>query len=368
MAAKKLRVGIVGTGMIAQSGHIPAWKNLSKDVEMVGVADIVEDRAKLIAKTQGMPHAYGDWQKMLDEVDLDIVSVCTPNSYHKDITIAALGAGAHVLCEKPIATSHGDAVEMYDAANAAGRVLMVGQSSRFTPSALAGKEIVGSGRLGEIYFAETYMMRRRGIPKWGQFHMKEHSGGGPVYDLGVHILDLILWTMGSPKVLAVSGMTYTKFGNREEDVATSLGASGAPQGVLMPRAYDCREYDVEDMAVGFIRLENNATVLFKTSWAANLPKSASGSLILGTEAGLSLNPLVLVTNMDRYPVTVEPEVPGGRNVPFAGHWAETEHLVKVIRGEAELMVKREEVLNVMLALDGLYESADQAREVKVASD
>jgi len=365
MPTEKLKVGIIGTGMIATAGHIPAWQNLGDDVEIVGVADVLEDRARLVAESYGIPHAYGDWQKMLDELDLDIVSVCTPNSYHKEQTLASLEAGAHVLCEKPVATSRGDAVEMFQAAEAAGRHLMVGQTARFSERSRAAKEICASGKLGEMYFAETYFLRRRGVPTWGQFHMKEHSGGGPIYDLGVHAIDLLYWLMGNPTVTAVSGVTFTRLANRDEGLATSLADSGAPLGVLTPRPYDYRDFDVEDMAAGFIRLDGGGAVAFKTSWAANIPKNTGSTMILGTEGGLVLDPLTLVTNMGSYPVNIEPQVPAGRNVAFSGHWEETAHFVKVIRGEEELLIRQEEVLNVIGTLDALYQSAAEGREVRL---
>jgi predicted dehydrogenase len=368
MAQAKLRIGIIGTGMIATAGHIPAWKFLKDDVEIVGLADVLGERAECVAQREEIPHAYGDWQKMLRELQPDVVSVCSPNSYHKDQTIGCLQAGSHVLCEKPIATSHADAAAMYQAAERAGKTLLVCQVLRFTQRALAAREIVEAGRLGEIYFAETTAMRRRGIPTWGQFHMKAHSGGGPVFDLGVHAIDLLYWLMGNKRVVAVSSMAVTKLGNRDEKLATSLADSGAFLGVLNARPFNHRDFDVEDMAAGFIRLEGGAAVAFKTSWAANVSKNTGGTMILGTEGGLSMDPLTLVSNLGSYQVNIEPQVPSEEHGPFSGHWGVTAHMVGVIRGQQKLIVRKEEVLNVMRTLDLLYQSAAEGREVLAPKD
>ncbi|NLX43150.1 MAG: Gfo/Idh/MocA family oxidoreductase, partial [Chloroflexi bacterium] len=305
-------------------------------------------------------------QKMLDTQDLDIVSVCAPNTYHKPWTIAALQAGAHVLCEKPVATSYQDAVEMYAAAEKAGRQLLVGQSLRFHSANQAAKSLVEAGLLGDTYYAEAGAMRRRGVPEWGLFHIKEHSGGGPIYDIGVHALDLVLWLVGSPRVVAVSGATYTRIANQDEGLLKSLADSGAPDGVPEARHYDYREFDVEDLGVGLLRLENGMTIVIRASWAANIPEGTGNTFILGTKAGLALNPVRLLGTLGKYQADITPQIPG-RDEHFAtGHIREAAHLVRVIRGEEELSVKKCEVLNVIHALEGLYQSAARGQEVQLA--
>lgn len=363
--AERLKVAIAGAGMIANAGHIPAWRNLKRDVEVAAVYNHNEEKARRTAQRHGIPQAYSDWERMLDEVRPDVVSVCTPNTSHRKYTVDALSTGAHVLCEKPVAASYADAVAMYDAAEEAGRILFVGQTGRFSASATAASEFASSGQLGQVYYAETSALRRRGVPQWGRFHIRADSGGGALIDIGVHALDLLLWLMGNPKVVAASGATYTKLADQDEGLVTSLADSGAPVGVFDPRPYDHREFDVEDMAAGFLRLETGATITIKASWAANVPPGMGGSVILGTLGGLRLRPLTLVRNMGRYQVDVTPRVPADPDVSFYGHWKETAHLVNVIRGQEEALVKREEVLNVIRALEGLYSSAQRRHEVQL---
>jgi len=364
MTQKKLRVGFIGTGMIALQGHIPGWKMLKHDAEIVGVADILEDRARLVAKQEDIPYPYGDWRKMLKDLGLDVVYVCTPNSYHKEQTIAALRAGAHVVCEKPAATCRADAEAMFDAAKAARRHLFIGQSARFISWGQAAKEIVESGRLGEVYFADGHAMRRRGVPTWGQFHMKRHSGGGVIYDLGVHLVDMVFWLLGNPRVRSVSGVAYTKIANQREDVVTSFEESGAFEGVKMPRPYQSRDFDVEDLAAGFVRFAGGAAFSLRLSWAANIPDNTEASSLLGTKGGLTWTPLALVSNVGRYQANTALKLPPDKYGWFTAHRRQAAHFLRVVRGDEPLIVKREEVLNVLGTLDAVYESARTGREVR----
>jgi len=364
--SKKYRVAIVGTGMIGSTAHAPAWSALPDDVELVATADILPERAESVAAGFDIPNHYGDWEKMLKEQQPDIVSVCTPNCYHKSITIAALKSGAHVCCEKPIAPGYADAKEMYDVAESVGRELFITQTARFNGNALAAKEYADSGMLGEMYYAETGTLRRRGVPKWGVFHIKKHNAGGPIYDLGVHDLDLFLWVMGAPKVTAVSGQAVLKFANKNENLATSLFDSGADAGLLFePLPYDYRDFDVEDFASGYMRLEGGGSLVLRTSWAANVEQGAGSSFILGTEGGLMFNPLRYISNQGKYMAASVPQVPRSPGQAFSGHFMHHAHAIKVLRGEEEKIVKREEVLNVIRALDALYESAEVGHEVRL---
>jgi predicted dehydrogenase len=363
MSKPIFRVAVIGTGMIANAAHIPAWKDLKEDVEIVGVADVRPEAARETAARYDIPHHYSDPQKMLDELKPDLVSVCTPNVYHKPWSIAALKAGAHVLCEKPIATHLSDAMEMYATAKATGKRLFASQSLRFMNAFQAARDMVASGALGDIYYCEINSIRRRGVPKWGFFHMMEHNAGGPLCDLGVHILDFLFWTIGNPKVVTASASTYMKLANQDEGLVTSLADSGAPIGVFTPRKYDWREFDEEDFAAGFLRLQNGASVVIKTSWAINLPENFTIS-IAGTRGGLQLPPVKIFNNQDRYQGEVSLRVLPDRDVAFSGHYGLTANVIRCLRGEEEALIKQDEVLNVVRAIDALYRSAASGKEVQ----
>lgn len=365
MPSTPLKVAFIGTGMIANTAHIPAFLNLAGDVELAAVVNPNRASAEETARQHAIPGVYASIEAMLAEVRPDIVTVTTPNVYHHPAVMAALRAGAHVFCEKPVAVTVAETEEMFAAAEQAGRILYVGQTLRFQPEVQAAKEIIAAGRLGDVYYVETSAVRRRGIPTWGRFHMRAHNAGGPLFDLGVHLIDMIYWLLGNPAVQSVSGATYTRLGNRPDALPLSLAKSGAASGANPTRAYDYHDFDVEDLATGFIRLASGATILLRTSWALNLPESGS-TLLAGDRAGMQVSPLKLFENLGRMQSDTQVQTPPEQSVPFSGHWHAARNLVQAIRGKEEALVKPAEVLNVMRTIEGLYRSAEHQREERLS--
>ncbi len=343
--SKLVRVGIIGTGGIARFAHIPGYK-AQKDVEIVAFCDVVPGRAEAAAKEFGVSKAYTDFREMLAKEQLDAVSVCTPNAAHKEATIAALQAGCHVLCEKPIAMTLQQGQEMVAAAKKAGKTLQVGLNSRFMPEALTVKRFVDAGEFGQMYYGEAVYLRRRGIPNWGVFTQKELQGGGALIDIGVHVLDRTLWLMGNPKPVAVTGATYANFGKRT-DLAT-------PGGM-----WDAARFNVDDMGVAMVRFADGATLILKASWDGHIEDSFSEVRVLGTNGGAVMSPLRIYKDMQGTMVNITPS--GLKKVE--SHTEEITHFMAVVRGEVECMVKPEQVLDVQAILDGIYKSAETGREV-----
>ena len=366
----KLRVAVIGTGMIANAAHFPALNELRKKglVEVVGVADIREEAAAETAKRHAVPNYYQDPQKMLDELKPDFVAVCTPNVYHKKWTIAALRAGAHVACEKPMAVSLADAQEMFAVAEECNRYLFPCQCMRWRNYMQQAKYMVENGEIGEPYFSDISFIRRYGIPTWGMFHMKEHNFGGPFCDLGVHLIDALFWIVGNPKVEAVSGSAYTKIAGKGEDVLINIAESGAYDGLFTPRPYDYREFSVEEFATGFMRLQGGMSVNFKFSWAINLPTTNLDMVICGDKGGISLNNEMLYRNVGKYQAETKLKwFDNGKykGVPFEQHRYMYENIMDTLAGKAEYLITKEQNLEVTKAIECFYKSAELGREVHV---
>jgi len=344
----KPKIVVAGAGFIAKVAHLPAFRAAGAPAEALCARD--QDRARLVAQQYEVPRVYGDWRQMLAEEKPDIVSVCLPAALHYEVTLAALDGGAHVLCEKPLATSAAEAQAMFDAARRSGQRLMAAQHHRFDAAAQAIKKVVESGALGEIYYSEATALRRMGIPGWGAFHQRAFAGGGCLMDYGVHALDQTIWLLGNPKPVSVSGVTQRRFGQRPE-IAATWGNN----------AWDPQRFDVEDFAVAFVRFHNGSSLVLRASWASHIAQDRFGSLLLGTGGGATTEPPTVYTLGEGKQVNEELGPFPWRN-PYE---AEIAHFLAVVRGEVEPMVKEDETMNVQRILDAAYRSAEEGREVQV---
>ena len=370
--SKKYRIAIIGTGMIANCAHLPAIDNLRKQglAEIVACADIRAEAARETAARWGIGQWFTDPQEMLNKYagQLDIVSVCTPNNYHKSWSIAAMRAGANVMCEKPLALTYRDAKEMFAVADELGKVLFPCQSRRWTNDMVFCKDAMEQAQIGKPYFADISFCRRYGIPSWGMFHMKEENGGGPYCDLGVHFVDSLLWMCGNPRVEAVSGMSFDCLSHQGKDILINIKESGAHSGtVFTPRPYDHNEMSVEESAMGTIRLEGGFLVNFKFTWALNYPTSRN-FVICGPEGGIDAENFKLYKNVGHYQAETDLKYFDNRKynyvTSFDGHWYMYEHVLNVLEGKEERIVKPEETLNVVASIECFYRSAAENREVR----
>ncbi len=343
----KLRVGVIGLGV--GSYHIAGYQT-HPQAEVVAVADPDAARRDEIGDKYGVRKRYASAEEMLAKERLDVVSVATPNKYHRDLTLAALQAGCHVLCEKPMAMNAAEAREMQAAAQAAGKRLMINFSWRFTEQSFALKAEVDAGLLGHIYFGRTIWHRRRGLPGFGGwFGQRALSGGGPLIDLGVHRLDLALWLMGYPKPVWVLGRTYNHIAAR---LAAQRGAA----------------FDVEDLAAGMITFDNGASLVVEASWAANISeRELMETRLYGTEAGLVQRniqegytfeaEIYLERNGSHYNMTLHGPV---QAVPKPMY-----HFVDCILNGTPHLATAEEGVRVMEILDALYRSAAEGTPVRI---
>jgi predicted dehydrogenase len=346
---RKVGIGIIGSGGIAQNAHMPGYTAIPELCEIVAVADSDPETAKKAAEKFGVKNVFTDYTKLLRMPEVDAVSVCTPNYLHMEPTVLAFKAGKHVLCEKPIAMTADEGRKMVEAGRRAGKKFMVGYNGRFAPSNQMLKSYIDAGDLGDIYYARAQALRRRGIPGWGVFVDKKKQGGGPLIDIGVHILDLTLWLMGHPRPVAASGITYAKLGKRG-DIVGFMGQ------------WDYKNFTVEDFASALIRFDNGSTVVLESSFAANLPEDVFNSTLLGTEGGATTSPLTIIQERHRSLQTFKPEFPSGS---VNTHHAEMKHFVECILKDTEPLITGEQALAVAQIMDAIYASSDAGHEVKI---
>lgn len=334
-----INIGIVGAGGIARGAHMPGYQAVP-GAKVIAVCDIVKEAAESFARQFDIPYVFTDYKELSAMDELDAVSVCTPNNFHAGPTIAALEAGKHVLCEKPIAGHAKDGQAMVDAAKKSGKILQIGLHMRFQSSSQTIKKYIEAGELGKIYYSRAVAMRRRGIPSWGTFVRKNMSTGGPLVDIGVHELDHIVWLMGCPKPVAAAGHAYTMLGNRKDVAYSDWGP------------WDVEHFDVEDFAVAYILFENDITATLETSWAAHFG-NVGPSFILGDKGGVSLSPLQIHQDKHGNLVDITPQVPRQREDP---HTSEIRAFLKAIKEGSPSPVPGEEALAITKIFDAVYES------------
>ena len=343
---EKVGIGVVGVGI--GHAHLSGYAQCPQ-AEVIAVCDLDEERAKKVAAEFGVPNVYTNYDEMLSRSDIDAISVCTPNFLHAPMTIAAFEAGKHVICEKPLAIDPADGEAMVAAGEKAGKLFMTGFNNRFRGDTQVLKGFIERGELGEIYYAKTGWLRRRGIPGMGGwFTTKAKSGGGPLIDLGVHVLDLTLWLMGNPKAVTVSGTTYAKLGPK------GIGASG------YGHADGGNTYDVEDLAIGFIRLDTGATVALEASWATNIQNEVIYTQLMGEKGGAELDPLRIYTEIAGTQADIKPYCP-----EQSGHIMEIKHFVDCIANGTALISTGEHGLEITRILNALYKSAETGQEIKL---
>lgn len=354
-----VKIGIIGCGGIANGKHMPSLKKI-KNVQMVAFCDIIEERAVKAAEEYGVEGAkvYTDYKELLKDMDIEVVHVCTPNRSHAFISIDAMEAGKHVMCEKPMAKTYKEAKEMLDASERTGMKLTIGYQSRWRADSLYLKKMCEDGELGEIYYGKAIALRRRAVPTWGVFLNEYEQGGGPLIDIGTHALDLTLWMMDNYKPKMVVGTTFEKLKN-QKDCGNAWGD------------WDPKKFTVEDAAFGFIVMENGATIMLESSWALNIrnPKEAI-TMICGTEGGADMfDGLNINFIKNGRQCILKPDLTAGGVAFYDGDGDEDPSVLEArawldaVVNDHEPRTKASQALVVTQILEAIYESAKTGKPV-----
>ncbi len=350
---KTLKVGVIGIGGIART-HMPGWA-ASTDAEVIAGSDVNSQALEEWGRQHGASILATDPAELFRNPDIDIIDICTPNMYHAPLAIAALQAGKHVICEKPLAPTPNEIRQMIAARDQAGKLLMTAQHFRFKGISQAMKREISTGTLGEVYHARSWMLRRNGFIPSPSFLQKKHSGGGPCIDIGVHVLDLTLWLMGNPQPAVVTGVAKAPLAHLPGQFAAWNNTS--LEGV---------EWDVEDFAAAFVRFENGATLVLEVSWLLHHDIKGEDMQIwlYGTGGGCHWPKAdFLSSNFDSHQLynrtlqltkdALEP------------HAQECVEFARAVAEGAPSPVPAEHSLQVLSILDGIYRSQKSGGEVKL---
>ncbi len=362
--SEPLRVGVVGAGWTGRQ-HLLSYSEIP-GIQITALAAQEPGLVTELATRYDIPYVYDRWEDLLAREGLDIVSVCTPNHLHAPIAVAALNGGRHVLCEKPLARTGEEAADMVRAARGADRVLKVCFNHRKRADVAALKRYIDAGALGEVYLAKVSWTRRNGIPGAGSwFCTRELSGGGPLIDLGVHVLDLALYLLGEPKVASVTASAHDRLGSRGKGFRSHVELP-AP-GLV---------FDVEDIATAFLRLENGATLLLEAGWAGHASPRGDvyGVTLFGTDGGARLesrdyavdDTLEIFAEVAGVPAAIRPIVTLPQEL--RGHRGVVREFVRIVRSGDFQAHSGEEGMIRSQVIDACYRSAREGREVLAGPD
>ncbi|WP_085506715.1 Gfo/Idh/MocA family protein [Thalassobacillus devorans] len=344
---QKLRMGIIGVGGIATQRHIPAYQSLQDQVEITAVHDVNIERASQVAEEFAIPNVVEDYHELFDHVDA--VTICTPNKFHAEISIAALEAGVHVMCEKPMAMTAEEGTAMLETAKKNDRLLSIAYHYRYTPEARLAKEVVTNGEIGDPLVTRVQALRRRKVPGWGVFTNKELQGGGSLIDFGCHLLDLSLWLLDNPKPVEVIGKTYDRL-------------SKVPGQVNDWGPFDHEKFDVDDHVTAYITFENGMSMQFETSWAANIKEDKTSLSISGVDGGLDVYPFELYQAKYGAVWDSKVKVPEEETDPGV---LQAKNFIESCNGDARLVVEPEEALKVTELMEAIYLSSETGSSIKL---
>ncbi len=350
--ADKVRIGIIGVGQIG-TAHLRQYAEIPA-AEVVAVADLFPERRARAGANFGVPHQYADYRELLARDDIDAVDVCVHNNKHAPLTIAALEAGKHVYCEKPMAGTYRDAESMFLAAQRTGRMLSIQMNTVFSLETRAARRIIDDGHLGRIYYARSFGYRRRGRPfvdgyGTANFVDKSICAGGALFDMGIYHLAQILHLIGNPAVLTVTGATHQELAMYEERRRFS-------------------GYGVEEMGLGWVRLAGGISFDIEETWAVHHDGSEA-SKVLGSLGGLKLSPLTFFSSLSDMPMSSTFDLQGSDTrwhscFPEV-QWYDSsqKHWVGALLGKVPLLPCAEYALNAALISEGIFMSAARGCEV-----
>lgn len=349
-----VRIGIIGTGSISEA-HLGAY-NRNPEAKISAICDLNEERARKVAQKYNAEKVYTDYRELLADPGIDAVSICTWNNTHAQFAIAAVQAGKHVLVEKPLCRTVEEALQVEQAVRASGKLLQVGYVRRFDPNVEVIRQFIDNGEFGNLYYAKASTLRRLGNPG-GWFSDVTRSGGGPLIDIGVHVIDLCWYLMGRPKVKTISANTYRQLGNRAN--VRHLSSYKAAD-------YDASVNTVEDLANAIIRFENGASLMVDVSFTLHAKQDEGSVKLYGEKGGFEIDPsLAIVTEKYDTILNVTPQTDSNSFQFEAAFQNEINHFINCVQTGEQPLSPVEDGVEMMKILCGIYESAAKGEEIRL---